>query len=178
MSRQNAINAEFHRVLISLNSTPQELKATPSCRWHLRLRRGDRIVALLLRRVKSLLAQSGLSAAYAYLSAFRREAEIGKIEISHRSAPAAPRLSVFALPRIPHRAGAGVGGGVRGELAVELGEQHDAIGEAKLGALRHERGILRRRGAVDDEARAGERLKQGDERRIAHPVVRPGDARA
>jgi len=28
MSRQNAINAEFHRVLISLNSTPQELKAT------------------------------------------------------------------------------------------------------------------------------------------------------
>ena len=67
---------------------------------------------------------------------------------------------------------------MRSELAVELGEQHDAIGEAKLGAFRHERGILRRRGAVDDEARAGERLKQGDERRVAHPIVRPGDARA
>src|SRR5438067_755965 len=178
MSRQNAINAEFHRVLISLNSTPQELKATPSCRWHLRLRRGDRIVALLLRRVKSLLAQSGLSAAYAYLSAFPARSGDRQDRNLAPQRPRSPRLSVFALPRIPHRAGAAVGGGVRGKLAVELGEQHDAIGEAKLGALRHERGILRRRGAADDEVRAGEHLKHRNERRVAHPVVRPGDARA
>ena len=32
-----------------------------------------------------------------------------------------------SLPRIPHRAGAGVGGGVRGKLAVELGGQYDAV---------------------------------------------------
>src|SRR5262249_3048903 len=82
-----------------------------------------------------------------------------------------------ALPRIAHGAGAGVGGGVACELAVEFGEQHDAVGEAKLGAGGGERGILRRRGAVDGEARARKRLEQG-ERGIADPVVRPGPARA
>src|SRR5262245_28539869 len=51
-------------------------------------------------------------------------------------------------PRISHGAGAGVGGGVRGEFAVELGEQRDAIGEAIFGAGRGERGILRRRRAT------------------------------
>jgi hypothetical protein len=62
-------------------------------------------------------------------------------------------------PRVSHGAGAGVGRGVRGELAVELGEQRDAVGEAKLGAGRGERGVLRRRGAVDDEAHARKRLE-------------------
>jgi hypothetical protein len=38
------------------------------------------------------------------------------------------------LPGISHGAGAGVGRDVRGELAVEFGEQHDTAGEAKLGA--------------------------------------------
>ena len=40
----------------------------------------------------------------------------------------------YASPRISHCAGAGVGRGVRGELAVELGEEGDTVGEAKLGA--------------------------------------------
>ena len=57
------------------------------------------------------------------------------------------------------------------ELAVELGEQRDAVGEAKLGAGRGERGVLRLRGAVDDEARARKRLELGCEHRVAHPVV-------
>jgi hypothetical protein len=38
------------------------------------------------------------------------------------------------LPRISHDAGAGVGGGVGSKFAVKLGEQRDAVGEAKLGA--------------------------------------------
>src|SRR6476619_4016475 len=63
------------------------------------------------------------------------------------------------LPRVPDRAGSGIGGGMGGELAVELSEQRDTIGETKLGTGGGERGILRRRGAVDDEAGARERLK-------------------
>jgi hypothetical protein len=42
---------------------------------------------------------------------------------------------------------------VRGELAVELGEQADAVGEAILGAGRGEREVLRRRCTIDDESR-------------------------
>src|SRR3954470_10503126 len=64
---------------------------------------------------------------------------------------------------------------MRGELAVELADEGDAIGEAKLGAGRCERGVLCRRGAVDDEARARQRLEYGAEGGIAHPVVRPGE---
>src|SRR4051812_14686107 len=82
---------------------PQELKATPSCRWHLPLRRGDRIVALLLRRVKSLLALSGLS--FSAQSGDRQDRNLAL------QRPHSPGLSVFALPRISHGAGAGVGGG-------------------------------------------------------------------
>ena len=58
-----------------------------------------------------------------------------------------------------------------GELAVEFGEQRNTAGEAKLGALRHERGILCRR-------RARQRLERRGERGITDPVVRPGHARA
>ena len=63
-----------------------------------------------------------------------------------------------------------------GELAVELPEKRNAIRKAKLGAGGGERGIRRRRGAVD--ARAGKRLKDRREGRIAHGVMRPGEARA
>src|SRR5262249_58566272 len=63
------------------------------------------------------------------------------------------------LPRISGRAG--VGRGMARELAVEFRKQRDAVGEAKLGAGGGERGIFRRRGAVDDEARGGKRLEQG-----------------
>jgi hypothetical protein len=52
---------------------------------------------------------------------------------------------------------------VGGELTVEFGEQHDAVGEAKLGAGGGERGVLRRRCAVDDEAGARKRLEQRGE---------------
>ena len=38
------------------------------------------------------------------------------------------------LPPVAERARAGVGGRVRGKFAIELGEQRDAVGEAKLGA--------------------------------------------
>src|SRR4051812_27846755 len=61
-------------------------------------------------------------------------------------------------PRISQRAGAGIGGGARGELAVELREQGDTVGEAIFGAGGDERGVLRGHSAVDDEARAGKRL--------------------
>jgi len=75
-----------------------------------------------------------------------------------RAAPH-PRGRVFSLPRVSHCAGAGVGRGVRGELAVEFRKQHNAVGEAELGAGGGERGILRWRRAVDDEARARKRLE-------------------
>ena len=65
-----------------------------------------------------------------------------------------------------------------GELAVELAEQGNAVGEAKLRAGRHQCGILRRCGAVDDEARARKRLEHRREGRVADPVVRPGETRA
>src|SRR5262249_58351923 len=77
--------------------------------------------------------------------------------------------------RISHGAGAGVGGGMRGEIAVELREQGEAIGEAILCAGGGERRILRRGSAVDDEARAGKRLEDRGERGVAHPVVRPSE---
>src|SRR4029453_17373777 len=85
------------------------------------------------------------------------------------------RATRAASPRVAHGAGAGIGGGARGELAVELAEEGDAVGEAKLGAGGDERGIPRRRRAVGDEARAGKGLKQRRQCRIAHPVVRPGE---
>jgi hypothetical protein len=43
---------------------------------------------------------------------------------------------------------------------------------------RRERRILRRRRAVDDEARARKRLEHRGQGRVAHPVVRPGHTRA
>jgi hypothetical protein len=67
---------------------------------------------------------------------------------------------------------------VGGKFAVELGKQRHAIGDAKLRAGGGERGIFRQRRAVDDEAVTRQRLEHRQERRIAHPVVRPGDAPA
>ena len=67
---------------------------------------------------------------------------------------------------------------MRGELAVELREQRHAVGEPKLRTGGGERGIFRQRRAVDDEACARERLEHRQERRVAHPVVCPGDAPA
>src|SRR5262249_38440314 len=50
------------------------------------------------------------------------------------SAPLSCRASWTALlPRISHGAGAGVGRGVGGELAVEFADEHDAVGKPKLG---------------------------------------------
>jgi hypothetical protein len=57
---------------------------------------------------------------------------------------------------------------MRGELAVELGEQRDAVGDAKLRAGGGERGILRQRRAVADEAVPGQRLEHRRERRVAY----------
>ena len=54
---------------------------------------------------------------------------------------------------------------MRGELAVELAKQRDAIGEPQFGARRCQGGVLRRRGAVDDEARARKRLEYRPENR-------------
>ena len=67
---------------------------------------------------------------------------------------------------------------MRGELAVELGEQRDAVGEAKLPAADASAEFCGRSRAVDDEARTGKRLEQRRERWIADPVVRPRDAPA
>ena len=68
-------------------------------------------------------------------------------------------FTLSALPRVANGAGAGIGRGVGGELAVELCKQRNAVGEPKLGAGGSQRGVLRRRHAVDDEARAGKRLE-------------------
>ena len=76
-------------------------------------------------------------------------------------------------PSIPDRAGSGIGRRMGGELAVEFPKKRNAIRKAKLGAGGGERGIRRRRGAVDDEARAGKRLKDRREGRIAHRVHAP-----
>ena len=64
---------------------------------------------------------------------------------------------------------------MRGEIAIELGEQRHAVGKPKLRTGGGERGILRQRCAVDDEACARERLEHRHERRVADPVVCPGD---
>jgi len=72
-----------------------------------------------------------------------------------------------ALPPIAKRARVGVGRGVRGNFAVKLGEQRDAVGEAKLGACGGRCRVLSRGGAVDDEARARKRLEHGYERRAS-----------
>ena len=42
--------------------------------------------------------------------------------------------TLSALPRVANGAGAGIGRGVGGDLAVELCKQRNAVGEAKLGA--------------------------------------------
>src|SRR5262245_29477100 len=60
-----------------------------------------------------------------------------------------PRLT---SPRISHGAGAGIGRGMRRELAVELAEQREAIRQSILRAGGNQRGVLRRYRAVDDEA--------------------------
>jgi len=49
---------------------------------------------------------------------------------------------------------------MRGELAVEFGEQRDTISKTKLGTSGGECGVLSRCGAIDDEgARARKRLE-------------------
>src|SRR5262245_50507106 len=53
------------------------------------------------------------------------------------------------LPPVAERARAGVGRGVARKLAVELGEQRDAVGEAKLPAGGGQCRVLSRGGAVD-----------------------------
>jgi hypothetical protein len=83
----------------------------------------------------------------------------------------------IASPRISDGTSAGIGGGAARELAVELAEQCDAVGEAQLGAGRGERGVLRRVRAVDDEACARKGLERRRKARVAHPVVRPGEPR-
>ena len=76
-----------------------------------------------------------------------------------------PKLfTLSALPLAAKGAGAGIGRGVGGELAVELCKQRNAVGEPKLGAGGSQRGVLRRRRAVDDEARAGKRLERSRSR--------------
>src|SRR5262245_33257844 len=63
-------------------------------------------------------------------------------------------------------AGAGIGLSLVRELAVELGRNRPAIAERKLRPQGRERQVLRRRRAVDDEVRAGQRLEYCGERRI------------
>src|SRR5262249_40980951 len=52
------------------------------------------------------------------------------------------RLLRLLLPPVSDRASAGVGVGAPRELAVELGEQRDAVGDAKLPAGRNKRRVL------------------------------------
>src|SRR5262249_54857971 len=91
-----------------------------------------------------------------------------------KRAPAMPKAG-RQLPGITYSAGAAVGDGAAGELAIELGADRESASEAKLGTGRGQRRILRRCRAVDDEARAGQRLEGGNERRIAPPVVGPSE---
>ena len=51
----------------------------------------------------------------------------------------------MAAPHTSQAAAAGARGGVRGELAVELGEERNTVGEPKFGAGRTQRGVLRQR---------------------------------
>jgi hypothetical protein len=91
---------------------------------------------------------------YILLSDLRGRADI---RISFRRSAKERAVSGFdqkgrCLPRISGRAGAGVGRGMARELAVEFRKQHDAVGKPKLGAGGGERGVLRRRRAVDSSA--------------------------
>ena len=54
------------------------------------------------------------------------------------------------------------------KFAVELCKQRNAVGEPKLGADGSQRGVLRRRHAVDDDARAGKRLERSRGRKDLH----------
>src|SRR5262249_17211737 len=83
------------------------------------------------------------------------------------------------LPRISHCARAGVGVGARCELAAELAEQRDAVGEAKLSARRSKCGVLHRKRTVDDKARSGKRLEHrlsASDRSPSRVPRRPGHA--
>src|SRR5215471_11633096 len=84
-----------------------------------------------------------------------------------RPSPRERAARALTSPRISHGVGAGVGRGVRGELAVEFRKQHDTVGEAIFRAGGGERGVLRRRGAVDGEARGGKRVEAREERWVS-----------
>ena len=64
------------------------------------------------------------------------------------------------------------------ELAVELGEHRPVLGHAQFGAHGRQRGVLGRRSAIDGKARPRQRLEGRAERRIADPVVSPGETAA
>src|SRR5581483_3589087 len=51
-------------------------------------------------------------------------------------------------------------------------------GQTPFAAGGHERRIRRRGGAIDDEARARQRLEGGGQRRVAGPIMRPREAPA
>jgi hypothetical protein len=61
----------------------------------------------------------------------------------------------------------------RGELAVEFGRNRPTGRDVQFGAGGDERGILRRRGAVDDEVCARQGLEYRLDGWIADPIMRP-----
>ena len=69
--------------------------------------------------------------------------------------------TVVSSPRISHDALAGVGAGDVGELALERRGRGPAVDPFHFGGGGGQRGVVRLRRAVDDEARAGQRLEGG-----------------
>src|SRR5258708_26100902 len=102
----------------------------------------------------------------------RRDAQIGSPSMSAASrirsaiSQAAPESPTSGRrkdksPRVAHGPGAGIGGRVGGELAVELADKRDTVGKPQLSAGGGERGILHGCRAVADEARAANVLEHG-----------------
>ena len=81
-------------------------------------------------------------------------------------------------PRVTHDALAGIAAGDGGELAFEGGADRKAVAPIHFGGRRGQRGIARLRGAVDHEARTGQRLERRRYGVVGVEIMRPRGAAA
>jgi hypothetical protein len=100
------------------------------------------------RRIDSLPATSGEPLS---TDIVRPPRHVGKV----------PATEVASSPRIPRDALAGVAAGDVGEFALESGGKRETVQPFQFSGGSCERGFMRRRGAVDDEACARQHLEGG-----------------
>ena len=98
--------------------------------------------------------------------------------MSCRTSASRPKSKSCRSPVVANHALAGIAAGDVGEFAFEGGGGGPAVAPFQLGGSGRERGVACLRGAVDDKARARQRLEGRRNIAIRVEVMGPGNAAA